>query len=337
MTRALVTGASGFIGYHLVTRLCQAGHQVTCLVRETSNVDRLRPFGVRLAYGDVLDRTSLRQAVAQQDLVFHLAGVTKSITPGRLTVVNAQGTRNVATVCAEFCPSPTLVIVSSLAAIGPSVDDVPLRETHPPAPVSDYGRSKLQGEQAARACADRVPMSIVRPPIVLGPGDRDGFELFAGIAKWRVHLVPSWQDYRVSVIAGADLAQALLVVAERGQRLVPQENLDQGVYHISADQMPTYADLGHLIAQSLGSPRPAIVRVPGPAVMLVGGFNEALARLRGRPHILNRDKAREATAGAWICDNRKLRAELNFAPGQSLQERLAETGQWYADHGWLKR
>ena len=96
MARVLVTGATGFIGNHLVKLLSQGGHDVTCLVRSTSKINRLNNYEPRFCYGDVRQADTINRAVVNQDLVFHLAGLTKSFRTQDLYDVNARGTENVA-------------------------------------------------------------------------------------------------------------------------------------------------------------------------------------------------------------------------------------------------
>ena len=186
MSKTLVTGASGFIGTHLVRALVEKGHAVTCLVRQRSVVKPLEALGTRLCAGDVTDANSLTSAVNGQDVVFHLAGRTRALNAHEFHAVNEGGTRAVAQACAAQTPPPVLVIVSSLAAAGPSTLDRPHVETDPSAPVSHYGRSKRAGELAAAAMAHRIPVTVVRPPIVIGPGDRLGLPLFASVARFGV-------------------------------------------------------------------------------------------------------------------------------------------------------
>lgn len=336
MTHALVTGASGFIGYHLVNSLFQRGHEVTCLVRPNSDRSLIEPLQPRFATGDITDRTSVRAALHGIDVVYHLAGATKCLRRSHFHAINVEGTRNVASSCANSDSPPTLVYVSSLAAAGPSTIERRRIESDGASPVSNYGRSKLGGETIAREYAADLPISIVRPPIVLGEADRDGFEMFKSIAQWGVHLVPGLSDERVSVIHAADLAAALLKTASRGQRIGPASGDHTGIYYAAADEAPTYADLGRMIGRAVGRKRTLVIRNLQASVWGIAAINELIAQIRRRPHILSLDKAREATAGSWTCSAGVLHRDTGFAPAYSLQDRLNETARWYVEQGWLK-
>ena len=339
MSKALVTGATGFIGPHLVEALARRGHEVACLVRATSRTERLEPFGPRLLQGDVTDAASLRAAVEHVDAVYHLAGVTKTLRSEEMTRVNEQGVRNVAEACAARTSPPVLIVVSSLAAAGPSPDNRLRIESDPPRPVSHYGRSKRAGELAAESLADKLPISIVRPPIVFGEGDTDMLQMIRPIARFGLHLVPGLGRQRVSLIHAADLAEALIAATERGTRLPPASDgpraPGRGYYFVAFDDHPTYRQLGRKIADAVGRRMMLVIPAPGVMTWIVAGASELLARLRRRPNIFNLDKAREATAGSWACSAEVASRELDFRPAAALDERLRQTVDWYRAHGWL--
>ncbi len=335
MTRNLVTGATGFIGHHLVKLLTDQGEQTTCLVRPTSQCDQLQRFNPQLVHGDVTDRDSVRRALAGVDVVYHLAGLTKSLRCDELQRVNEEGVRNVAACCAELDRPPVLVVVSSLAAAGPAPGDRALDETDEPAPVSQYGRSKRAGELAAAEFASRVPTTIVRPPIVLGEGDRAGFPMFESVAKWGIHLVPTFFDHRFSIVHAQDLATALVLLASQGHRISGDEGDAEGIYYAAADETPTYAELGRMIGDVFGRSHVLVLHNPKAAVWSIAAISEFVSRIRRKPHFLNLDKAREATAGSWACRCDHLRRDTGFQPAQSLQQRLSQTAQWYIGQGWL--
>jgi len=339
MPKVLVTGASGFVGSHLVEALSARGDDVTCLVRKTSNVDRLLPLGVKLVYGDVTDPESLPDAVPGNCIVYHVAGCTRAIRTRQYHLVNEQGVRNVAEACAGQSTPPVLVTVSSLAAAGPAPSGRMLVETDPPKPVSHYGMSKLAGERAAAEFADRIPVTIVRPPIVLGEADRQGLELFRMIARFGVHVVHALGRNRFSVIHAADLANLLILAAERGARLQPRHADEpaakEGCYFAACDEHPTYADLGRMIGAALGRHRVMILPTPPRAVWIVATASELLARLRRQPYYLSLDKAREARAGSWLCSPQAAIDELGFSTAAPLADRLRQMAEWYRKQGWI--
>ena len=335
--QVLVTGASGFIGYHLVRALVDSGYEVTCLVRATSNVSAIAPYGVAFVEGDVTRKDTLVDPIGKVSSVFHLAGSTTSFSAEMHTRVNEGGTRNIAEACAESERSPKLIIVSSSAAVGPSPPNRPMKETDSPTPVSIYGHSKLAGETVARRSAGEVPITIIRPAIVFGEHDRDVFRMFDLVAHgW--HLVPGMKTRYFSLIHAADLSQAMILAAKKGENLpAPGEDPElpgQGIYFIADDWAPSYAELGSMMADALSS-KAKVVKIPGPFVWGLAIVNEILARIRREPSILNMDKAREAFSGSWVYSPEKAKRQLGFMPDATVRERIRQTGKWYQEQGWL--
>jgi len=339
MAKVLVTGASGFIGTHLVAALAARGDEVTCLVRPTSHVDSLRDAGARLSFGDVTDRSSLTAAVAGQSVVYHVAGCTQALGPRLFYRVNQRGVANVAQVCAGQTNPPVLVSVSSLAAAGPANEGQPKTEADRSEPVSHYGHSKRAGERAAEHYADRVPITIVRPPIVLGEGDRMGLPLFRSIARFGVHMVPGLDRRRFSLIHADDLVSLLILAAQRGRRLPPrgrpESHGSQGYYFAACEENPAYSDLGRMIAEVMGRRLVVVIPTATPLVWMVAVAGEAISRIRQDPLFMNLDKAREITAGSWLCSADAAAKELGFTVTVPLLERLRQTAQWYRDKKWL--
>jgi nucleoside-diphosphate-sugar epimerase len=330
----LVTGGTGFIGGHLVRALIGRGCQVACLVRKTSRVEDLRVAGARIIVGDALDREAVASAIAAANVgvVFHLAGAVRALTAEAFMRVNAGGAEAVAQACADRRESPVLVLVSSLAAAG-HTGDRPAVESDFPAPVSDYGRSKQAGEQAAIAYAGKVPLTVVRPCIVFGAGDRGMFEVFKPIARSRVHAVVGAGDARFSLIAVADLVDCLMLAAARGERVTPGM-AGQGIYYAAADDV-AFVELGPLIARALDQTPPRILHMPAWSMRAVGRLGDVASRIRRRPGWVGSDKVREVLAGSWTCSSAKARQQLGWSPAAPLADRLRETTLWYRDAGWL--
>jgi dihydroflavonol-4-reductase len=335
--RVLVTGATGFIGYHLVQALVEMGVEVLCLVRSTSNISKLESFNVSFVEGDVTFKESLIDAVSAIDTVYHLAGSTAVIHADRYFQVNEVGTRNLVGVCAQYSQPKRLVLVSSSAAAGPSPPDRPMKEDDPPHPISYYGRSKLAGEEAARQWAGVIPITIVRPPIVFGEYDREVFKMFDLVAHgW--HLVPGWKKRDFSLIHAADLSKALILASKKGETLSTKDaSLDvpgQGIYFIADKWAPSYAELGPMMAEALDR-KARILPVPGVFAWGVALVNEITARLRNQPNLLNLDKAKDGLTGSWVYSPIKAQQQLGFKPDATLFERIQQTGQWYKENGWL--
>ena len=331
----LVTGATGFIGRRLVRQLVSRGDNVSCLVRATSKVSEFARMNCSIICGDIVQTPeSIVDAVAHVDTVYHLAASMLAIHRSDLVKANGDGTHNVFQACAAQQSPPTIVFVSSLAAVGPNQGSQARDETLPRNPISFYGRGKAAGELSAIEYSNRLPISIVRPPIVLGGGDCHGLILFKSIDRWGWHFVPGLSDQLYSVIHVDDLVAALIGVAERGKRL-NEESPSQGIYFASVNETYTYAGLGKLIGQALGRKRTRILRVAKPCVWGIAAIHELKGRVGGKPQFLNFDKFHEAFGGSWTCLNKKIREEVGVVPEKSMLERMIQTAVWYRTHGWL--
>ncbi len=335
MATALVTGASGFIGPHLVGILQQAGYDITVLVRSQSDRDRLAPFAPRWATGDICDPAAMTEAVKNQDVIFHLAGLIKAFNLSQFLEVNELGTGVVLEACSKLTTPPTVVVVSSLAGAGPSPTGHLRSESEERAPVSNYGASKRAQELKAESFADRMPISIVRPPMVFGEGDPGMLAMFKPIARTGIHFVPGLTAKQFSLVHAVDLSQALRLVAESGARISKDSETGTGIYFAASDEHPSYADLGRQIGKALGRRRTFVLYSPFFCTRVAACGAELISRARGQQQIFNLDKAREAAAGNWTCDPAKIQQQLGWKTSATLDDRLKQTAQWYQQNKWV--
>lgn len=341
MTRVLVTGATGYIGVHLVRYLLERGAQVRCLVRAGSARDALPTDDVEFIEGSLLDASSLAHAVKNCDAVYHLAGLTSAIMRRELFQVNGQGTFDLASACAKQETPPKLIVVSSLAAAGTAIRGKDRDTNDPDRPISEYGRSKRAGELAAVAWSDRMPVSIVRPGIVFGERNRELLPVFQSIARFRLHVVPGYSPRRVGMIHHDDLIELLWRVEHHGQRVtrdgeaLAERRGRTGYYFAIAPEAPSYRELGRIIARAIPIKPMLIMPVAEPVAWLAAMGNQSVNSLRGRSESFNVDKLREAFAGDWVGSPIAALQDLQFQPALSLQARMNQTARWYKQHGWL--
>jgi nucleoside-diphosphate-sugar epimerase len=269
-----------------------------------------------------------------------LAGRTKAHRLEDYLPVNEQGVLNVVRACADQSSPPAVLVVSSLSAAGAMPGEKLRTEGDPVNPVSHYGRSKRAGELVAEAWAGKLPITVIRPPIVFGPGDSVTRGLFRSISNMNRHFVLGL-GRRVSVVYVENLVAAMIAAAERGERLPAGGNgagtysPGKGYYFVAEDEHPTYVDFGRMIGRAVGRPNVRVVRVPYFMMWASAAFGETVARLSRRSPYLGFDRAREITAGHWICSPEKARTQLGFAPTTPLEDHFRQTADWYASEGWL--
>lgn len=321
--RALVTGATGFIGSHLAEALHRRGDELTALARSPGKAAALAPLGARVVAGDLHDRAALERAVEGQDVIYHVAGVVAARSEADFMAANRDGTRNVIE-AAERIGVGRLVLVSSMAAAGPTIKGRPLKGDERPRPVTAYGRSKLAAEQIVTS--SRLAWSIVRPPMVYGPRDREVLKVFR---LARLGLAPVLGDgtQELSAVHGGDLADALIAVGTSAAAA-------GRAYYACHPEIFTGAELALAVGRAMGKAL-AVIRVPaliGRGVLMV---TEGAARLAGRTTILTADKANEFFQPAWTGDPEPLARDTGWRAARDLRTGLEETYQWYRRAGWL--
>lgn len=323
--KALVTGGTGFVGSHLMDRLIAAGDEVTALVRSPAKAAGLHERGVRLVPGDLDDLEALRLAAAGQEAVYHVAALVGARSEAEFLRANRDGTANLVGAVEAVAPGARFVLVSSLAAVGPSERGRPRAAGAPPAPVTMYGRSKLAAEAVVRA--SRLPWVIARPPAVYGPRDRDNFLALFRLARYR--LCPIFGDgtQELSLVYVTDLAAGLrhlaLSPAAVGQ-----------AYFLNHPEVVTSGDLLREIGRIRGA-RVRLVPLPRPIAVAALGIAGGVAGLLDRKTILHPDKAHEFYQPAWCGDPQPLIQATGWTPQFDMASGLRAVHHWYREQRWL--
>ena len=319
---ALVTGASGFVGGHLVEALLANGWRVRALVRRSSQTKWLPTDRIELAYGSIDDPATLAPALDGVTTVFHLAALTSAANQSDYHRVNVGGTGQLLRAMSARAPEATIVLCSSQAAAGPSREGRPVTERDTPAPIGPYGASKLAAEQLVEASGIRHV--IVRPPAVYGPRDVDILAAFkmarAGLA---VRLGPRGQQ--LSLVHVRDLSVGLVAAATAESA--------RGVYYVNGSNHPweaVIASIGAAVGRS-----PFVLPAPRPLAHAVAWTSRALSRLTGAKPLLTPERIVDLTQPDWTCDDTRARRELGYSSAVMLDDGLRETAMWYREQGWL--
>jgi nucleoside-diphosphate-sugar epimerase len=327
MKKVLVTGASGFIGLHVVKTLMAQGVAVRCLVHKNSRLDFIKPFQPELVPGDILLPETLRPALQGIDAIVHSAGLKTAPSYQKFLAVNETGCRNLYRACTQVNSGiGRIVHISSLAALGPSRDNNPVTEEHLPKPISYYGKSKLAGQRIAESFMKDLPISILLPPAVYGPFDKDFLTYFRCVKRGIMPVIAG-QDRFFSIIYVKDAVAAVLACLSSPQSVGKKYLVEDGCTQ-------SWSSMSKTICTAMGK-APLKIPIPMPVIKLVGLAGSLLAKLSGHAPLLNSDRIREFLEPAWVCSSQRIRQELGFQTRYPLPEGARETSDWYVEKGWL--
>lgn len=301
-----VTGATGFIGTSLCTRLRVAGHRVRALVRSEARAGGLVQAGVEILPGSLEDGASLAALAAGADAVVHCAGSVRGATQADFDRVNVAGVQRLVAALEALDAPPRLLALSSLAAREPQ--------------LSFYARSKRRGEEVLER-SQGVAWTALRPPAVYGPGDRELLPLFRAMARG-IAPVPGSTEARFSMLFVADLADAALAWLEC-------ESHPQGIYTLDDGHSGGYDwhEVAAIVSRLCGR-RVRLLRIPVGLLSLPAWLNRGAARLLGYAPMLTPEKLNELRHPDWVCDSDALSRAIGWQPRVQLREGLARTPGW---------
>lgn len=303
-----VTGASGFIGGHIVRTLIEHGYGVRGLTRRVAPEDS----EVDWVTGALDDDTALRRLIDGAAAVVHLAGAVKALNRDDFFRHNADGVTRLVNVVAAVAPDARLIHVSSLAAREPG--------------LSDYAASKRAGELALRPFADRLALNVLRPPAVYGPGDLETLRLFQMAARGWV-LTPGVADQRMSLIHVADLTMAVLALLHAAPTGLEPVEIDDG-----ADGGHAWPDIARAAMDAVRR-EARVIAVPAPVLMVAGLAGSLFARMTGRPSMISWTKASELTHPDWRARPSPI---PGFTPRWTIGNGFKDAVNWANSRGLLR-
>lgn len=325
--KVLITGASGFVGYHLINEALRNDLEVYAAVRKNSKIEHLKDLNIHYVYLDYSNIDSLRAELSdkQYNYVIHGAGVTRAISEAEYNKVNAEYTANLAK--AALVLGDTLkkfVLISSLAAIGPlkTLHGIITEDSYPN-PITAYGRSKLLAEKKLKAI-NGLNYTILRPTAVYGPRDTGIFIFFKQVSN-RLEPYIGNVEQKLSFIYVTDLAKAAVSALHRG---------DMKTYNLSDGNFYDRHELGTL-TKTILNVKTLKFHLWVNFVKLIAGISEKVSSLRSTAPILNLEKLDELMAINWSCSIELAKQDLGFSPLYPLAKGLQETLQWYKDNNWI--
>jgi len=325
--RVLITGASGFIGYHLIDEAIKNNLDVYAAIRKSSNIDHLKDFNIKYTYPDFTEVSALKKELKENkyDYIIHAAGATRARSQMEYDCINAGYTQNLAQAVLESgIKLKKLVLIGSLAGVGPLNNLAGIiTEGTVPSPITAYGKSKLLAEEHLKAFAT-LNYNILRPTGVYGPRDRDIFIFFKQVARGIEPYIGNIEQ-KFSFLYVTDLAKAAI-------RALFAAN--QKTYLLSDGNFYGRYDLGAYIKEAL-SLKTIKFHLPVKFVKLIAKASEKYSSLSNKASVLNVEKINELMAVNWFCSIESARADLGFYPEYNLKAGVTETLKWYKANNWL--
>jgi nucleoside-diphosphate-sugar epimerase len=325
--KAFVTGATGFVGSHLADKLLESGFDVSCLIRETSNLRWLQNKNIKLIKGTLFDKDKLKNELKDSDYVFHSAGVVKAKNKQGYIRGNVEATKSLIEIAYEANPRlKKFIHISSQAVCGPNPDDNPIDENYKPKPITTYGATKLQAEEEVKKFKAKIPVNIIRPPAIFGPRDNEILIYFKTFQNGLNSIIGFGKKY-LSLVYVEDLINGILLAAEKG---IPGET-----YFICSDRAYDWDEISTVTSWIL-SKNPIKIKIPHWLVYTSGFFAEFFSLFSSKASTLNLEKCRDITRKNWVCSNAKAKRELGFIEEFTLEEGFRKTIEWYKEKKWLK-
>jgi nucleoside-diphosphate-sugar epimerase len=323
--KIFLTGATGFLGSHVVDVLLDRGHELKALVRPTSFIRRLKEQGVKLIQGQIPQSIPLSETLSECDAVVHMAGAIKALNKKEFFRINAQGTAYLVEQILKAQPKPRILVhVSSVTAVDPRRgDDFCLPAELAPA-LSHYGESKRQGELALGPLKGKVQTIILRPPVLYGPRDVEFISLFRMIGRG---LAPMYRGGKnqLSVCYGPDTARAVA-------NLIENPPPGDGIFCLDDGMIHSWKSLATTIARVMGK-RPRFLPLRDPMMYSTAFVKQIWAQLRRRPEIFTLNKMREMRQPRWVCGYSELQKATGWKPTTPIETGMGETYQFYRREG----
>jgi len=326
MTRMkiLVTGGTGFIGQHLIQALAAEGYPLKILVRSPEKAAKVSPWGEPVV-GNLRQAESLENAVKDVLGVVHGAGVIRGNSLQDFREGNVQTAQNLAQACLKTGAAiQRFIHLSSLSGFGPSPTEALPVEDAAPAPVSDYGLSKLEAEQVLDSLLPQIHPIHLRLSAVYGPGDRETFSFFK-MGRYHTVFVPGDGEQKIQMLFVSDAVRSVQAAlkADAG-----------GPVFIAHPRILSFSDLILAIGNAMGK-RFTVIPVHSSMVRGLAWANLRLGRLFRWKTMFNPQKAREILSRRWICSTEKARNMLKFDCIMDFPEGARESYRWYKENRWL--
>jgi len=325
--RVLITGASGFVGYHLILAALQNNLEVFAAVRKSSKIDHLKHLDIQYTYPEFDNLEALKKDLLEKQYhyIIHAAGSLRARSGTEYNLINAEYTYNLA-YAASVSGSAfrKFVFISSLAAVGPldTLDGIITEDTRPN-PITAYGRSKLFAEAKLKTISN-LNYTILRPTAVYGPRDKDIFIFLKQVAKGIEPYIGNIEQ-KLSFIYVTDLAMAATKALHAPNNKT--YNLADGNYYSRYELA--------VLTKSILNVKTVKFHIPVNFVKMIAFIAEKVGSLSNKAPVLNIEKLNELKAVNWSCAIEQAKKDFGFNPQYDLRAGLTEAFSWYKANKWL--
>jgi dihydroflavonol-4-reductase len=326
--KALVTGANGFLGSHLVDRLLKEGWEVHVLIRKSSNIQWLMGKKIQYHFGGLTeDLSGLERGLVGVDVCFHVAGIIQP-KKGDHYGMNSEGTANLLASALKVNPKiKRIVVISSTAARGPKLENSLATEKEECHPLTEYGKSKREAENVAIQHFEKLPITIIRPPVIYGPRDTLLYRYF-WLSRRGVTLLPGWNTGLMNLVYVDDLVEGLFLVSQK------PEAVGEIFYMGSAENL-LVGNVAETVGRSVRKKR-IHIKIPNFILYLAAWFSNLVSSFSKKHPFIKTSQLDRFSHAHWGLDISKASRILNYRPQTPLKRGAETTAAWYIDQGWFR-
>jgi len=327
--KALVTGGTGFIGSHLADYLLNKGFEVRCIYRKTSNIRWLKDKSVELVEASLNDITSLIKACEGVDYIFHVAGLVAAKNEKEFLTGNRDATRNLLEAAKIAVPNlKRFLYVSSQTAAGPSASLNGIKtESMERNPITAYGRSKKAAEDEVLKFKDIFPITIVRPPAVIGPRDPASYQIFQ-VANKGFGTLMGFKPKYANLIYSSDLVEGIFDAAM-------SENSIGKTYFLASEEIYNWNQILAAMKKHLNKNFFIYIKIPHFLIYSIAGLSELFGKFSKKPPVFNFDKGRDFVQEYWTCSVNEAKKDFGYKQKVNLDEAIKKSIEWYKENKWL--
>ena len=324
--KVLITGATGFIGSHLVDLLLEKQYEIYCLVRKSSDLTWLKDKNITLVNFENLNNNS--DFLESLDYVYHIAGQIAGKSYDDYYKSNVEFTKKLIEL---FYDKPNnlkrFLFMSSQTASGPAVSKNSIvDENYKANPITAYGKSKLEAEKVVLNYCDKIPVTIIKAPAVYGPRDKSTLPIFKMVDSGIKAIFGSKTKYFSSIFV-SDLIEGTVLAAESEKSKNETYIINENIY--------TWEQTLETISKVMSKKRFLRFRIPDSLLLFLGYLSGFLGRLFNSNPVFNYEKSLDIVQDYWICSSDKIKNDLSFIPKTNLESGFEATYNWYKKNNWL--